>query len=172
MIRGAAIVALVVLSAIVLVSCSNKTNNGTKSLDSPTRAEHYELGRYNDSPTDDAQYCVQRIYCGLSPEFKENGYCMILQVFADGSEKGDVYTVAGYVAPIKVWESLTPKWHAALKEKPRLGFYRTSDALSLEGQFRGWSEPAKNMRIAKLASLISEHKVMGVVLPSKTGHLI
>ncbi len=106
--------------------------------------------------------CVQRMYCGLSPEYREHGFLMILRAFADGSERGDIYTVAGYVAPIKTWDSFSSEWYKVLKESPRLGYYRTSDALSLNGQFRGWTAHQRDARVLKLAKVVSDHKVMGV----------
>ena len=110
----------------------------------------------------DERYCIDRLYCGLSPELLDNGFCMIFQTFADDTEKGDFYAVAGYVAPIDEWKEFSLNWHSALKERPRLGFYRTSDAISLEGQFKGWSEPTRNTRVAKLASTIPIRSAYGV----------
>ena len=113
-------------------------------------------------PPDVAQYCVRRLYCGLSPELRDGGMCMVLQTFADDTERGDFYAVAGYVAPIDEWDSFSPGWHAALKERPRLGFYRTSDAVNLSGQFDGWSVNARDARIAKLALTIPTRNTCGV----------
>src|ERR1700688_3981723 len=87
---------------------------------------------------------------------------MILQVFADDSEKGDFYTVAGYLASSHAWEKFSPKWHAVLKERPRLGFYRTCDALSLDGQFKHFSAPQRDERVAKLARAIPTDNIFGV----------
>lgn len=112
--------------------------------------------------TDDAQYCVLRMHCGPSSEVLQNGARMTLQMFADDSEGGDFYTVAGYVAPVAEWDEFCPKWYGILKERPRLGFYRTSDALSLRGQFEGWSDATRDTRIARLAGVIPTHSNCGV----------
>jgi hypothetical protein len=79
---------------------------------------------------------------------------MKMQCFADDSQNDDFYTVAGYVALTSEWEGLYPQWHSVLKERPRLGFYRTTDALSLQGQFKGWSAESRDARMSKLASVI------------------
>lgn len=87
---------------------------------------------------------------------------MTLEVFADDSEKDNFYTVAGYLKRIDEWAEFSKAWHAALKEKPRLGFYRTSDALALDGQFKGWSAEQRDARIEKLAALIPTANTFGV----------
>lgn len=87
---------------------------------------------------------------------------MVLQVFADDSEKDDFYTVAGYLSSIGAWEKFTPEWYAVLKERPRLGFYRTSDALSLDGQFSEFSSEQRDSRVAKLAAVIPKNNNFGV----------
>jgi hypothetical protein len=86
----------------------------------------------------------------------------LLEVFADDSEKHDFYTVAGYLKPAEEWQEFSRKWHAVLKEKPRLGFYRTSDALALSGQFAGWTAEQRDTRLAKLAALIPARNTFGV----------
>jgi hypothetical protein len=60
---------------------------------------------------------------------------VVYQIFSDDSYSDEFYTVAGYIAPVAVWEEFGPTWFAVLKERPRLGFYRTSDALALKGPF-------------------------------------
>jgi hypothetical protein len=102
------------------------------------------------------------MYCGLSPEFRESGFCMVLTTFVDDTDKGDFYAVGGYVAPIDEWSSFSQNWHAVLKERPKLGYYRTTEAVSLDGQFKGWTEPVRDTRIAKLASVIPAHNTWGV----------
>jgi hypothetical protein len=79
---------------------------------------------------------------------------MIVQTFADDSQDDDFYTVAGYVAPKNEWDAFSGEWYAVLKQRPRLGFYRTFDAQTLSGQFDGWAEPIRDARIARLASTI------------------
>jgi hypothetical protein len=98
--------------------------------------------------------CVDRKYCGLSPEIAEATFCVIFQAFSDGTETDERYIVAGYVASLEDWNKFSPKWHDILKERPRLGYYRTSDALALESQFKHFDEKARNERITALASVI------------------
>ena len=80
---------------------------------------------------------------------------MILQAFCDDSTTNEIYIIAGYLAPLQVWESIVSLWHRVLKdERPRLGCYRTSDAIALKGEFEHFDESSRNERIAALAKVI------------------
>src|SRR5271170_408285 len=87
---------------------------------------------------------------------------MNYELYADDSHNDEFYTVAGYVVPAAVRATLKSDWFRVLKERPRLGFYRTNDALGLKGPFEGWSEDARNSRMAKLASVIPPTASYGV----------
>jgi len=102
--------------------------------------------------------CVEQFYCGLSPDIAQGTACVMLQVFNDDSQTDEYYIVAGYVAPRDQWEAITPEWHHVLKHPPRLGYYRTSDAIALKGQFERFDEPSRNERIAELARTLVDHR--------------
>jgi hypothetical protein len=95
---------------------------------------------------------------GSSHEEVEMNY----ELYADESFSDDFYTVAGYIAPIEEWNTFKPAWFAILKDRPRLGFYSTNDALGLKGPFQGWSEDIRNSRISRLASVIPSVSCIGV----------
>ena len=114
---------------------------------------------------DAARDGIRRLYCGLSPDVRDRGVCLVVeafQLFADDSYSEEYYVVGGFLAPIGVWEKFTPQWYAALKESPRLGYYTTNDALGLKGPFAGWGETARNTRMAKLASVVPSENCWGV----------
>jgi hypothetical protein len=81
---------------------------------------------------------------------------VILQTFLDDSATDELYILGGYVAPLDKWKEFDPRWFELLKKQPRLGFYRTSDALSLspKGQFRHFNEQQRDERITELAQAI------------------
>ena len=108
--------------------------------------------------------CVERVYCGLSPDIAEGTICVILEMYCDDSATDELYIVAGCVAPLDDWKSFTPEWHHNLKNpSPKLGFYRTSDALALESQFKRFDANTRDQRIAALARLIPNgHNCFGV----------
>jgi hypothetical protein len=81
---------------------------------------------------------------------------MLLHAYLDGSENDEFFIVAGYVAPFADWQLFSKKWHDILKERPRLGYFRTSDALALKGQFERFNRVNRDQRIAGLASVIPD----------------
>lgn len=108
---------------------------------------------------------VRRLYCGLSPDLKVGGRFLALeafQMFADDSYTEEVYTVGGFCGPIETWEKFSQEWFAAFKERPRLEYYTTNDALAFRGPFTGWAEEVRNLRMAKLASIIPRGNCWGV----------
>jgi len=117
--------------------------------------------------TDESQRCcMEREYCGLSPEIAGGTVCVILETYCDDSATDELYIVAGYVAPLDNWKSFTPEWHHHLKNpSPKLGFYRTHDAIALNshGQFEHFDEKQRDERIAALARVIpNAHHCFGV----------
>ena len=98
--------------------------------------------------------CIDRLYAGLSPDIEGATACVILQTFIDDSETDELYIVAGYVASLDDWKSFSPEWFEVLKRPPRLGHYRTSDAIALKGQFERFDETPRDQRIAALARVI------------------
>ena len=77
--------------------------------------------------------CVERVCCGLSPEIARGTICMMLQSFLDDTVSGDGsrYIIVGYVTSLDNWNEFSPARYAALKEPPKHGYYRTTEALSL-----------------------------------------
>lgn len=108
--------------------------------------------------------CMERVYCGLSPEIAQGTLCMILESFLDETTTGDGsrYTVAGYIASLDDWKEFTPAWYAALKQQPRLGYYRTTEALILKGQFKHFHEQTRNERLKALAKTIPNKGCLGI----------
>jgi hypothetical protein len=98
--------------------------------------------------------CMERFYAGLSPDIEEATACVILETYCDDSETDELYIVAGYVAPLGDWKSFSPEWHRILKQPPRLGYYRTADALGRSRQFEHFDETTRDRRIADLARVI------------------
>jgi hypothetical protein len=113
----------------------------------------------------ETQYrCMERVYCGLSPEIAGGTLCMILESYADDSETDDRYIVAGYIASLGDWKDVfVPDWYSALKNPPRLGHYRTSDALALKGQFERFNEVSRDERLRALARAIPNKGCLGVM---------
>jgi hypothetical protein len=53
-------------------------------------------------------------------------------------------------------------WQQALGMRPRLDYFKYSEARSFTGQFLGWSEQSRNERVRRLMAILVEHSPLGV----------
>jgi len=98
--------------------------------------------------------CVDRLYCGLSPDIARGTICVILNAVVDDSQNDDFYLVAGFVASLDQWAPFPPNWYEVLKRPPKLGFYRTSDSLALKKDFQHFDKKMRDERVVALARTI------------------
>jgi hypothetical protein len=86
---------------------------------------------------------------------------MILQTgyFDDsGSDVGSqCYVLAGFIASVEDWKAVSTKWAQTLDKEPSLRYFKMSEAMAMDGQFRnGWTVPLRNQRIIELVDIIAE----------------
>jgi hypothetical protein len=85
---------------------------------------------------------------------------MIWRAYLDdsGSHRGSpVIVLAGWIAPISVWENeFVPRWNAMLAMPPGLDYFKMNDAARLQGQFDSWSEQRRDERVALAYKIIEE----------------
>jgi hypothetical protein len=86
---------------------------------------------------------------------------MILQTgyFDDsGSDVGSQYYVlAGFIASVEDWKAVSTKWAAILAKEPSLDYFKMSEAMAMDGQFRrGWSKSLRDQKIMELVDVITE----------------
>jgi hypothetical protein len=84
---------------------------------------------------------------------------MVLQTgyFDDsGSDIGSQwYVLAGFIAPVEQWKAVSTKWAATLDKEPSLRYFKMSEAMAMDGQFRrGWTVPLRDQRILELVEII------------------
>jgi len=87
---------------------------------------------------------------------------MALQAFVDDSGDENTYVLGGFIAPIKVQEKLYHDWSMICKERPRIGYYRTNDAIGLKACFLNWNQDDRNGKIARLSSVIPTENCYGI----------
>jgi hypothetical protein len=86
---------------------------------------------------------------------------MVLQAgyFDDsGSDaKSKYYVLAGFIASVDQWRTVSTKWRQILDKEPRLAYFKMSEAMNMEGQFKtGWTAPLRDQRIFELVEIIQE----------------
>jgi len=75
---------------------------------------------------------------------------MPIRIYLDESEGGEPYIAAGWAFPSQRWDDVSDKWGAVLNKTPKISYFKLNEALGFKGQFEGWSEPARDAKIAAL----------------------
>jgi hypothetical protein len=70
--------------------------------------------------------------------------------------------LAGWIGPAQRWAEFSNAWMQALEMKPRLKYFKMSEAMSFSGEFSGWSAESRDHRLKYLANLIQEYQLIGV----------
>jgi hypothetical protein len=87
-----------------------------------------------------------------------------MEAYVDDSGSGDppVFLLAGFVAGAERWAEFSEHWIEALRGPPKPDYFKMAEAAAFEGQFKGWSEPDRDARLAKLVGIIKDHVLVGV----------
>lgn len=82
---------------------------------------------------------------------------VILQAYVDDSSShvGDKRLfLAGYINSAERWIEFSQQWESALHSHPRISHLHMVEAQNLRGEFRGWSEDARDQKVLALARVI------------------
>jgi hypothetical protein len=85
---------------------------------------------------------------------------MVLQAAADdsGNEPPNKFFVfGGFVADSLTWARFSDEWDKALKEYPRIEYFKMADANGLRDQFEGWAPTARDEKVEKLSHIAARH---------------
>jgi len=83
----------------------------------------------------------------------------MLQAYIDESVGGGIYAMAGYIASAEQWASFSDEWKQFLEMKPRIAYFKYSEAVHLTGEFRFWRAEARDEKMALLYKVIGEHVI-------------
>jgi hypothetical protein len=88
----------------------------------------------------------------------------MLRAFFDDSNirQGPVYVLAGWVAPEEKWEPFSKDWQAILDMRPRVAYFKYSEAMNLSGEFLGISESSRNEKLNLLVGLMEDYELIGI----------
>jgi hypothetical protein len=85
---------------------------------------------------------------------------MVLQAAADdsGNEPPNKFFVfGGFIADSTTWTRFTDEWDIALKECPRIEYFKMAEANGLRDQFEGWSREAADEKVEKLSRIAANY---------------
>jgi hypothetical protein len=88
---------------------------------------------------------------------------MIVTAFMDdsGSEgKGPVFVLAGYIAPVDIWDDFIGAWQVGLDGPPRLEYFKMKEARRCKDAFKDFTPAQRDERVSTLADIISKQPVV------------
>lgn len=107
---------------------------------------------------------IRALVCGYSRASRDSRRLLMLRAFIDDSDIGrhPVYVLAGWIAPVEAWAKFSDEWAAVLAMRPRIDYFKYSEAMNFSGEFNGICEASRNEKMAILYNLIEEYKLNGV----------
>jgi hypothetical protein len=81
----------------------------------------------------------------------------MLQAYIDDSVGNGIYAMAGYIASAKQWALFSDEWQQFLEMRPRIAYFKYSEAMHLTGEFRFWRPEARDEKMALLYKIIGEY---------------
>ena len=118
---------------------------------------------------------IRCLYSGLPSRLERRLQIAVLQAWFDDSGRGKeeptnpVFVLAGYAASVETFKSFSDDWEDLLNEKPCLEYVKGKEAHDRIEQFQGWTEEARDKKIAKFISLIRDHKLIALSLAINYG---
>jgi Protein of unknown function (DUF3800) len=65
-----------------------------------------------------------------------------------------VFVLAGFIARADLWVKFSNEWSDVLNERPAIEYLKMNEAAKLVGQFRRWSETARDEKLRKLVNVL------------------
>jgi hypothetical protein len=97
---------------------------------------------------------------GYTKAVRERRWWAMLQCFVDDSGSDPrpegLFILAGYVMEHRRWEEFAEKWELELNRFPAIAHCKMTDAENGEGLFRGVDRLFRQLKVRKLATVISE----------------
>ena len=84
---------------------------------------------------------------------------MTLQAFIDdsGGTHGPTFVLGGFISTPEKWERFTDAWAEALADSPSIRYYKNSQAMSRQDEFKGWPYIDVQKKIYRLVKVIIPH---------------
>jgi Protein of unknown function (DUF3800) len=110
---------------------------------------------------------IWALVCGFPEPMRSERLLLMLalEAYIDDSNMNTppVSILGGWIGSAKDWAHFSDCWAEALWMKPRLNYFKLSEAQSFKGEFHGWSKQSRDERIQLLVRIIERHKFLGVV---------
>jgi hypothetical protein len=106
---------------------------------------------------------VLALVCGLPNPARERAPIMTLKAFVDESGEGQlpVLVLAGWVSTASRWATFSDEWDVLLHTYGVSALHMT-DAMTFNGEFRGWSRIRRDEFLTQAQRLVNEHTRSGI----------
>jgi Protein of unknown function (DUF3800) len=91
---------------------------------------------------------------------------LMFQIYVDESvsESPPVYVMAGFISTAEKWAAFSDEWRQRVEMKPRIAYFKMSEAMSFQGEFSGFSPESRDEKIVLMDSLIQEYAMGSISL--------
>jgi hypothetical protein len=104
---------------------------------------------------------ARALVSGLPRVEREGRVFVAVQVVIDDSKKGQenkpAFILAGFLATVANWEKFADACQEELDREPNITLLKSSEALNLKKNFRGWSEEERDRRLLAFVRIIRQH---------------
>jgi hypothetical protein len=97
---------------------------------------------------------------GLPRAVRKKVSLLVLQSWIDDTGKdarASMFTLAGFIARIKIWAAFADEWTSILNKAPRLDYFKSYEAQHRCGQFAGWNKTDRDKRVKDLSQVIVKY---------------
>lgn len=117
-------------------------------------------------PTPDRGAAAFRaLFCGYSARGLLEKVLAVFKAYIDDSASDQdmrEIVLAGYVQTCAVWEVFSDAWQAVLDASPSIRYFHMVEAQNLRGEFKGWTEEARDAKVAAFVDVIDRHEPWSV----------
>lgn len=89
----------------------------------------------------------------------------MLNVYIDDSQSNkdrNLFYLAGYFMTVREWGRFIDDWKKTLSCSPSIRCLHMKEANAFKGDFKDWSRPEKNAKLAALSAVIKKHQPYSV----------
>jgi len=72
------------------------------------------------------------------------------------------FVLAGYLAPVPVWESFSVDWASVLEDDPAIPYFKMEQAEGGRKEFKSWDIASRVEKVEKLVTLVRDHNLYEV----------
>lgn len=117
------------------------------------------MGTLDEAIWGGAALPILGLVSGFAPRQRDGRPLAMLQAYVDDSSTADssILVLGGLIAQAKNWAEFSQEWNEYLGLKPRISYFKMSEAASLQGEFAGWVPEIRDERIKLLNAVILNH---------------